>query len=125
MLLLCGIVLIITGCFLLSNRPPVGSFVVHYNVTDDVLVVDLDASTSSDPDGDAITTYMWNFGDPDTQIITPLTISAAVNVDVLRVRYPDENTYTIELVVVDERGAPSEPVNQTIALPAIVVEPTQ
>lgn len=124
-LCLCGLALTVAGCFLLPNRPPVASFVVHYNVTEDVMVVDLDASASSDPDGDAISSYMWTFGDQDTQIITPLTVSATVNVDVLRVRYPDENDYTITLLVIDERGAASAPVSQTIMLPIIVVDPTQ
>lgn len=125
LLVFLGMGLVLTGCFLLPNRPPLAAFTVHYNVTEDIMVVDLDASQSSDPDGDAITSYMWTFGDQDTQIITPLTVSATVPVEVLRVRYPDEDEYTITLLVIDERGAASVPVSQTIMLPVIIVDPTQ
>ena len=75
---------LVAGCFLLS-RPPTASFVVHYNVTEDPLVVDLDASASSDPDGDAIAAYMWTFGD-NVEILTPLDYTRLVTVPVLRVR---------------------------------------
>jgi len=97
---------------------------VDYNVDlGDALVVDLDARPSSDPDDDAIATYMWTFGD-DADIITPLDSSRTVSVAVLRVRYPDEGEYTIQLLVIDERGAMSAPVTQQITLPQIQVEPT-
>jgi len=119
-LFLCCLIGALAGCFLLPNRPPVASFEVEYDVDlGDVLVVDLDATTSSDPDGDAITTYMWTFGD-DVDIITPLDFSKSVNVPVLRVRYPDEQEERlIQLLVIDERGAPSDPVTQQITLPHI------
>ncbi|GAG01319.1 unnamed protein product, partial [marine sediment metagenome] len=69
---------LVAGCFLLS-RPPTASFVVVYDVTEDPLVVDLDASSSSDPDGDAIAAYMWTFGE-DVQILTPLEFTKLVTV---------------------------------------------
>ena len=123
-LLLGFLVAPLTGCFLLPNRPPVASFVVYYNVdVEDGMVVDLDASTSADPDGDAITSYMWTFGD-DVDILTPLDFSKTVTVPVLRVRYPDSREYTIQLLVIDERGAASDLVTQTIMLPFIEVDPT-
>lgn len=107
---------LVTGCFLLS-RPPTASFVVVYNVTQDPLVVDLDASSSSDPDGDAIAAYMWTFGE-DVQILTPLEFTKLVTVPVLRVRYPIEGDYAIQLFVRDERGLTSETgQTETIQLP--------
>ena len=116
-LLLCCLAALLTGCFLLPNRPPVASFDVVYNVDlEDAMVVDLDATLSSDPDGDAITSYMWTFGDNAT-ILTPLDYTASVNVPVLRVRYPDEHVYTVQLLVIDERGAASDVVTHTITLP--------
>jgi len=109
---------LVAGCFLLS-RPPTASFVVVYDVTGDPLVVDLDASSSSDPDGDAIAAYMWTFGE-DVQILTPLEFTKLVTVPVLRVRYPLEGEYTIELFVRDERGLTSEAGHEeTIVLPSI------
>ena len=113
----------VAGCFLLPNRAPSASFVVVYNVDADVLVVDLDASSSDDPDGDPITSYLWTFGD-DVDIITPLDYSKSVTVPVLQVRYPAEGEYTIQLLVIDERGATSAPVTQTIMLPNLPVAPT-
>lgn len=123
-LLFCYLIGTLAGCFLLPNRPPVASFVVIYNVAEEVMVVDLDARTSSDPDGDTITTYMWAFDD-DVVIISPQAFSATVNHPVLRVRFPDEGEYDIQLLVIDERGAASEVITQTIMLPVIVVDPTQ
>ena len=109
----------LSGCFLLPNRPPVASFVVIYNVTEEAMVVDLDARTSTDPDGDAITSYMWTFGD-DVEILTPLADSATVYVPVIRVRYPDEQEgRRIQLLVTDEHGEPSDIIEQTITLPHI------
>ena len=114
---------LVAGCFLLS-RPPIASFVVHYNNTEDPLVVDLDASASSDPDGDAIAAYMWTFGD-DVEILTPLEYTKLVAVPILRVRYPVEGEYTIALFVRDERGLTSEEGQQeTIVLPNLPVGPT-
>jgi hypothetical protein len=125
-LLLGAVIGTLSGCFLFPNRPPVASFTVIYNVTEDPMVVDLDATASSDPDGDAITAYLWKFGnqDDDVEILTPLEYTKQVSVPVLRVRYPDEGTREAQLLVIDERGAASEPVVRTITLPHIEVEPT-
>ena len=120
---LLGTLGLVAGCFLLS-RPPTASFVVNYNVTADPLVVDLDASSSSDPDGDAIAEYLWAFGD-DVDILTPLAYSRSVAVPVLRVRYPVEGEYTILLFVRDERGKTSQAgQTETIVLPNLPVGPT-
>jgi PKD repeat protein len=120
---LLGTLAFAAGCSLL-NRPPTASFVVLCNVTEDPLVVDLDASSSSDPDEDTITEYLWTFGD-DVDILTPLEHSKSVSVSILRVRYPTEGEYTLLLYVRDERGKTSTTgQTETIVLPNIEVEPT-
>ena len=113
----------LTACSLFP-QPPVASFVVEYNTTADAMVVDLDASSSSDPNEDAIVSYMWAFDD-DVNITSPLDHSKTLPTPLLQVRFPDEGEYVIQLLVVDETGAMSAPVSQTIMLPVIVVDPTQ
>ncbi|HHE51675.1 MAG TPA: PKD domain-containing protein, partial [Candidatus Acetothermia bacterium] len=81
----------------------------------DPLVVQLDASGSTDPDGDDIASYRWSFGDDVT--ITPLDYSKTVSVPILTVRYPVEGKFTLTLVVVDSRGAMSDPVTADMEVP--------
>jgi len=120
-----GIGLVAGGCFLFPNRPPEAAFVVLYGVDpEDPLVVDLDATLSVDPDGDAIVAYQWVFGE-DVTLIAPEAYTQLVNTPTLRVRYPFEGTYQVTLAVRDERGADSQPVSQTLTLPNIPVEPTE
>jgi len=124
--LLLMVVASLTGCLDFLNRPPEAAFLVTYDVDpEDPLVVQLDASVSTDPDGDAITTYQWTFGD-DVTILTPLEESKTVYVPVLLVRYPDESDQprTVQLLVIDERGKPSDPVFQQVIVPNVTVEPT-
>jgi hypothetical protein len=102
---------LVAGCFLFANRPPVAGVVVRYNVDEtDPMVVELDASTSTDPDGDAIVAYSWIFSDNLT-VITPSAFTTTVNYPRLRVRCPLEGQYTATVVVRDERGSSSEPLN--------------
>lgn len=112
-----GLVVLLTACSLFP-QPPVASFAVEYNVTADVMVVDLNATTSSDPNEDAIVSYMWAFDD-DVDIIAPLDYSKTLPTPLLQVRFPDEGEYSITLLVVDASGSASAPVTQTITLPAI------
>jgi hypothetical protein len=99
----------LSGCFLFPNRPPVAVVAVHYNVNaTDPMVVELDASGSTDPDGDAILQYKWVFYDNFT-IIEPLAYSAVVSYPKLRVRCPNEGQYALGLVVVDDQGLSSDP----------------
>ena len=110
------VVLGIGGCFLFPNHPPVASFTVVYGIDEsDPLVVQLDASGSTDPDGDDIVSYMWSFGDNVT--ITPLDYSKTVSVPTITVRYPIEGKFTLTLVVVDSRGAMSDPVTADMEVP--------
>jgi PKD repeat protein len=112
----------VLGCLLLAGcelfqQPPVASFVVDYDVDlTDPMVVDLNASASSDPNGDAITAYMWTFGD-DVTILTPLDTTKTVTVPVLRVRYPHQETYPVQLLVRNELGETSTIVSGTVTLP--------
>jgi hypothetical protein len=99
----------LSGCFLFPNRPPVAVVAVHYNVNaTDPMIVELDASASTDPDGDAIVQYKWVFYD-DFTIIEPLAYSAVVSYPRLRVRCPNEGQYALGLVVVDDQGLSSAP----------------
>jgi len=122
-LLIVAILALAAGCFLFSNRPPVAAFVVNYNVTEDPLVVELDATSSSDPDGEPVAAYQWDFGE-DAEILTPLVFSANVNVTPILVRYPVEGTYRVRLVVYDGQGLASENVAAAdVTVPSIRVVP--
>lgn len=116
---------LISGCFLFPNRPPTAVFVVNYNVDEeDPMVVELDASASTDPDGDPIVDYLWTFGD-DVTILTPLAYTKLVQTPTLRVRYPHEGEYEVVLVVRDDKGASSDPAVGDVILPDIPVAPTE
>ena len=110
------------GCFLFPNLAPEAAFTVNYNtVQNEPLVVELDASASSSPDGDEIEAYMWTFGD-DVTILTPLELTKTVFVPVITVKYPTAGDYTITLAVREKPrgnkpGKTSTPVNKTITLP--------
>jgi len=104
------------GCFLFPNHPPVADVTVTYS-SEDPLVVDLDASGSTDEDGDEIVAYMWSFGDDDVEIIAPLTSSATVTVPVITVNFRFEGKYDVILVVKDARGKLSTPLTMEITVP--------
>jgi len=86
------------------------------------LVVVLDASASSSPDGDEIEAYMWTFGD-DVDIITPLEETKTVTIPVITVKYPFEGEYPVTLAVREkprqagEPGKVSAPVSHPVILP--------
>ena len=115
--------LAVGGCFLFPNLAPEAAFTVNYNTEEnEPLVVELDASASSSPDGDEIELYLWTFGD-DVTILTPLHESKSVPFPVITVRYPVEGTYTVTLAIREkprrsgEFGMVSTPVSETITLP--------
>ena len=108
------------GCFLFPNHSPIADVTVTYS-SEDPLVVDLDASGSTDEDGDEIVAYMWSFGDDDVEIIAPLTSSATVTEELITVNFRFEGTYDVTLVVKDARGKLSEalPIEITVPLPEL------
>jgi len=111
------------GCFLFPNHSPVASFTVtrgvDLNNPDSQLVVILDASGSTDPDNDEIVNYMWAFHEDGVTIIAPLGTTKTVTDPILTVEYPVELPLPtmVELVVVDSKGAMSDPVSQNITVP--------
>ena len=109
------------GCFLFPNHSPIAEVTVTYS-SEDPLVVDLDASGSTDEDGDEIVAYMWSFGDDDVEIIVPLEIdglvtSATVTVPVITVDFRFGGKYNVTLVVKDAIGKLSTPLPMEITVP--------
>jgi PKD repeat protein len=82
----------VTVAALPVNQAPRAQFASAVNV----LSVGLDASLSSDPDG-TITTYAWNFGDPNSRTNTANGITATHT-------YGTAGSYTVSLVVTDNTG---------------------
>lgn len=120
-LLLIG-VMMVGGCFLFPNHPPVASFTATRgedpNNPQDQLVVRLDASGSTDPDGDDIVSYMWTLGDDGVERVGPLETTMTVYEAVILVKYQVEvSDIDVTLVVVDSRNAMSDPITQTISVP--------
>jgi len=107
------------GCFLFPNHPPVASFTAEFGTdTQDPLVVVLDASGSTDPDGDDIVSYMWSFGHKEVDFIHPAAYSSrTVSVPSITIRCPFEGKYQVTLTVVDSRGAMSDPVTAQMQVP--------
>jgi plastocyanin len=66
-----------------------------------------DASTSSDSDGDPITSFVWMFGDGTTTTSPTALVTH---------RYARAGTVNVELVVVDSRGNRSSPVRQSLVV---------
>ena len=104
------------GCFLFPNHSPIADVTVTYS-SEDPLVVDLDASGSTDEDGDEIVAYMWSFGDDDVEIIAPLTSSVTVTEELITVNFRFEGTYDVTLVVKDAREMLSVPLKIEITVP--------
>src|SRR5581483_60510 len=77
-----------------SNSPPFANFTKDKTSATTIDVVNVDGSTSSDPDGDPIT-YSWNWGD-NTAGVSTATASH---------RYTKSGTYQIQLTVTDTNGA--------------------
>jgi hypothetical protein len=69
--------------------------------------VTFDGSASSDPDGDAIASYRWDFGDGSTNATTSPTITHA---------YASPGAMTVKLVVVDSHGKQSAAATKTVTV---------
>jgi hypothetical protein len=113
-----------SGCFLFPNNPPVATFTVARGVDNadpnDLLIVVLDASGSTDPDGDEIVSYMWTFEEDGVTKVAPQSTTMTVTESVLELKYPFEAMNSkVELVVVDARGKMSDPFSRYITVPVI------
>jgi PKD repeat protein len=118
--------LVAGGCALFRNHSPVAAFTIGYNeVPGEPLAVVLDASTSSDPDGDAIIAYMWTFT-PGAKAIHPLGVeSQTVYVPTLVAEFEVQDEYTVSLAVRDEKGNDSLTVYRPVTVPNAQVGPTK
>ncbi|MDM8562892.1 PKD domain-containing protein [Candidatus Marithioploca araucensis] len=103
----------------LPNVPPIAAFSISTTQGKAPLTVKLDASSSTDPDG-TIVEYNWSSSDGQT--------ASGKNV---AMTFPNAGTYTINLVVTDDKGAQSTNVaQQTVevtqqkSVPDIRIEPT-
>ncbi len=117
------------GCFLFPNHPPIAAFTTSLGDPDDPLVVRLDASASTDPDGDEIVAYSWTFfqedGQPADVTILPKDYTTSTTNPVITVRFPVEGNYTVTLVVRDARGKDSDPVSLEVTVPYVPTSPTE
>jgi PKD repeat protein len=92
-----------------ANQAPSAQFASAVNL----LSVGVDASLSSDPDG-TITTYAWNFGDPNSSTNTASGKTATHT-------YGATGSYTVTLVVTDNAGliATSQQLVNIVGVPNI------
>lgn len=114
--------LAVGGCFLFPNRAPEAAFTASYSEDPaEPLVVILDASASTDPDGDAIAAYMWDFDvdEPGVEFLPLGYTTRTVTEPIVKVRYPLQGTYTVTLAVRDDRepGKVSLQVAHDVTLP--------
>lgn len=92
---LCGALVLLSGCFLFPNDPPVATFTSTPSEGGAPLSVSFDASGSYDPDG-LVTSYRWSFGDGTSG-------SGMIATHI----YAQPGTYTVQLTVEDRRQASS------------------
>jgi hypothetical protein len=104
------VVVLVVGC-LLFNSAPVASFTFHLSQRDPPCVVDLDASASYDQDG-IIVAYGWSFGDG----------SSGADRSTSHV-YTTSGTYTITLVVTDDKGKTTTAGETITVLPSYTPPP--
>jgi PKD repeat protein len=84
-----------------ANRAPTAAMTANPTSGQLPLVVEFDASGSTDPDsGDTLASYIWDFADGSTQTTTTPTTSHT---------YSTKGAYTASLRVEDNHGALSEP----------------
>jgi len=100
---LCGALVLLSGCFLLPNDPPVATFTSTPSEGSAPLSVSFDASGSYDPDG-TVTSYRWTFGDGESGSGMYATHT-----------YAQPRTYTVELTVEDRRQTTSTATAEIVA----------
>ena len=100
-----------------TNLLPLARVVPSTNSGNAPLAVSFDASSSSDPDGDAIAAYTFDFGDGSDVL---RQASALANHS-----YNSAGSYTVRVSVTDARGASSaEPATTVIEVLSTVSDPT-
>ncbi len=95
--------LLLGGCFLLQNEPPVAMYTATPAEGGTPLYVAFDATDSYDPDG-YVSSYSWNFGDGETG--SGGTTSHA---------YTAAGTYSVTLTVRDDSGEGSSATGRVVA----------
>lgn len=103
--------LTLASCVYVANLSPQAHFVALPASGTTPLLVTLDASASSDPDG-SIASFLWSFGDGQTgsQSAFPFTHTFVVQ--------SESRTFTIVLVVTDDGGATDTAVHDVTVSPA-------
>ncbi len=97
----------------ISNQSPIAVFNTIPDNGEAPLIISLDASESSDPDGQVVS-YSWDFGDG--------TNTTGVNVSHT---YLDAGTYTVTLTVTDNLGATAVTTKNIVVFQVpIILEPT-
>jgi glucose/arabinose dehydrogenase len=97
-----------------GNTSPVASIDASPTSGSAPLTVSFDGGSSSDPDGDALTSYEWDFGDGSgTTTTSPLVTHA----------YSGQGVFTATLRVRDGRGATSAPAQVQIAVDSTAPAP--
>ncbi len=86
-----------------ANEPPVADVNARPLTARPGEVVTISGMGSSDADG-TIVTYSWDFGDGSPGVSGPPTEAGQVYH-----RFEDEGTYTVTLVVIDDKGSESDP----------------
>ena len=94
----CLTLIVLAGCIYVGNMQPIASFTVTPNNGTSPLTVTFDASESYDPDG-TIASYLWDFGDGQTDSLTVPTTAHVYTVQ------SESRVFTAILMVTDDLGA--------------------
>lgn len=98
---------------LVVNQPPVAQFTFTPSTPRAGDWVQFDASTSLDPDG-TITNYQWDFQNDGT---------FDASGQLVFFRYTASGTYTVRLVVTDDKGASGSTTKAVVVTPLVVNQP--
>ncbi len=94
----CLALLLIAGCIYIGNMRPIAIFTATPDNGTSPLTVAFDASESYDPDG-TIASYLWDFGDGQTDSLTVPTTAHVYTVQ------SESRVFTAILMVTDDLGA--------------------